>query len=217
MAKSAISTEDLDSQYRRPSGTLGRRIGREMAQNHLPENLWTVARLDPQPGDYILEIGFGPGVAIQELSRHVTTGLIAGVDFSETMVYEASRRNARAIQTGLVKLHCADVATLPFDDASFDKVYSIHSLYFWPEPLKALKEIQRVLRPNGIVVVTVLPKDKWSANPPDSALKYGTPECIPYYGHEIETLMASAGFDSTRVEADAATGNDSSYSVLGMK
>jgi ubiquinone/menaquinone biosynthesis C-methylase UbiE len=217
MAKSTTSTEDLDSQYRRPSGTLGRRIGREMAQNHLPENLWTIARLNPQPEDYILEIGFGPGVAIQELSRHVTAGLIAGVDFSETMVREASKRNARAIQTGLVELHCGDVTALPFDDGSFDKACSIHSLYFWPEPLKAFKEIQRVLKPNGMVVITLLPKDKWPANPPGSALKYGTTECIPYYGHEIEALMASAGFRSTRVEADLAPRNDSNFSVLGMK
>jgi ubiquinone/menaquinone biosynthesis C-methylase UbiE len=217
MAKSTITPDDLDSQYRFPSGTLGRRIGREMAQNHLSENLWTVTRLNPQPEDCILEIGFGPGVAIQELSKHISTGLIAGVDYSGTMVREASRRNARAIKAGLVALYNGNVTALPFAAESFDKAYSIHGLYFWPEPLRALREIQHVLKPGGMVVITVLPKEKWPANAPGSALTYGTPECTPYFGYEIEELMTAAGFHSTHVEADLVDASASNYSVLGMK
>ena len=51
----------IDGQYRRPTGLLGRYVGDGMARDHQPENQWTVACLDPQPGDRILELGFGPG------------------------------------------------------------------------------------------------------------------------------------------------------------
>jgi ubiquinone/menaquinone biosynthesis C-methylase UbiE len=217
MAKSETNTDNLDDQYRCPSGTVGRRIGREMARDHMSETLWTVAQLNPEPAGRILEIGFGPGVAIEELSKHVTSGLIVGVDYSETMVREASKRNARAIKAGLVELHNGDVIALPFDDASFDQAYSIHSIYFWPEPLKAFKELQRVLKPNGLLVITMLPKDKWPANPPGSSLEYGKPECIPYFGHEIEEMMVAAGFRSTHVESDSSPTNKSNFSVFGTK
>jgi ubiquinone/menaquinone biosynthesis C-methylase UbiE len=217
MAKSQATTQDLDSQYRRPFGTLGRKIGREMAHNHLPENLWTIAQLKPQTGDHILEIGFGPGVAIQELSKVVTTGLVAGVDFSETMVREASKRNASAIQMGFVELHYGDASALPFADAAFDKAYSIHSIYFWPQPLKALTELHRVLKPGGQLVITILPKHRWPPNAPGSSLDYGTPECTPYFSHELEMMMVAAGFGSTRVVVDTDSTHKSNFSVLGVK
>jgi ubiquinone/menaquinone biosynthesis C-methylase UbiE len=217
MTPSKSATDNLEHQYRRPFGMVGRRIGREMARGHLSENLWTVARLNPEQADHILEIGFGPGVAIEELSKRVTSGLIAGVDCSETMVREAGKRNAHAIQAGLVELHCGDVTALPFDDASFDKAYSIHSIYFWSEPLKALKELQRVLKPNGTLLITMLPKDKWPANPPGSSFEYGTPECVPYFGREIEEMMIAAGFRLTHVEADSSSTDKSNFSVFGTK
>ena len=211
------SVEELNSQYRRPSGKLGRKIGGEMARDHLPENLWTVARLDPRPSERILEIGFGPGVAIAELAKVVTSGLVAGIDFSETMVEEASARNAAAIQAGLVDLRYGDAAELPFADASFDKAYSIHSIYFWPRPLDALRELQRVLKPGGMLVITMLPKDKWPANAPGSPLAFGTAECIPYFGSELEEMMIAAGFHSTRIEADEPSAGASNFSVVGVK
>ncbi|HLA43151.1 MAG TPA: hypothetical protein VJZ27_06940, partial [Aggregatilineales bacterium] len=82
----------LDRQYRQPSGLIGRWIGQRMASQHIPENLWTVELLKPQKYDHILEIGFGPGVAIQALTQHVTEGWIAGIDFSQTMVRTAQKR-----------------------------------------------------------------------------------------------------------------------------
>jgi ubiquinone/menaquinone biosynthesis C-methylase UbiE len=208
---------DFDSQYRRPSGALGQRIGQEMARDHVPENLWTVARLNPQPADRILEIGFGPGIAIEALAAQVSTGWIAGIDFSELMVSEASKRNAAAIEAGRVTLQYGDAATLPFKDELFDKVFSIHAVYFWSDPMDVLREAWRVLKPGGLLVITMLPKDRWSPNASGSALEYGTAECIPYFGSELEQMMREAGFSSTRIEADAGEVHRSNFSVLGTK
>jgi ubiquinone/menaquinone biosynthesis C-methylase UbiE len=211
---------DLDSQYRRPFGEVGRKVARDMARDHLPENLWTIAQLDPQASDHILEVGFGPGVAVEELLRRVTAGRVAGVDFSETMVSEAGRRNAEAIRAGRADLRYGEAEELPFSDASFDKAFSIHSIYFWSQPLTALKELHRVLKPGGLLVITMLPKDRWPPNAPGSALEFGTPECTPYFATEVERLMLEAGFTMTRVDADQTPENAphrSNFSVLATK
>lgn len=188
-----------------------------MARDHLPENLWTVAHLDPQPTDHILELGFGLGVAIHRLSKIVTEGAIAGIDYSRTMVKAARMRNAAAVRAGRVDLRHGDAAELPLNDASFDKAYSIHAIYFWPKPLAVLTEVQRVLKKGGLLVITVLPREKWPPNPPGSLPEVGTPQCIPYSGDTISQMMTTAGFSCTSIESDLDAEHASNFSVIGVK
>lgn len=220
MAQSEPDEQDLDSQYRRPFGEVGRRIGQEMACDHLPENLWTIAQLDLQPTDRVLEIGFGPGVAVEEILKRLTAGQVAGIDYSKLMVGEASQRNIDDIKAGRADLRYGEASELPFADAAFDKALSIHSIYFWAQPRQALRELHRVLKPGGLLVITMLPKNRWPPNPAGAALEYGTPECTPYFGSEIEEMLVEAGFSEARIEADqesVAGSHASNYSVLGTK
>jgi ubiquinone/menaquinone biosynthesis C-methylase UbiE len=217
MSQTDRDENDLDSQHRRPFGEVGRKVGQAMSQNHLPENLWTVKQLNPQPTDYILEVGFGPGVAVQELLKSVTNGLAAGIDFSEIMVSAARERNVDAVQSGQADLRYGEASALPFEDAFFDKAFSIHSIYFWPQPLIGIKELYRVLKPGGLLVITVLPKETWPPNAPGSALEFGTPECTPYFASQIEQMMLTAGFSMTSIAANQELAAMSNFSVLGMK
>jgi ubiquinone/menaquinone biosynthesis C-methylase UbiE len=206
----------IDGQYRRPSGLLGRWIGRKMAQQHVPENEWTVGLLNAQPTDHILEVGFGPGLAVEQLARTVTHGHIAGVDFSRTMVGAARKRNARAVREGRVDLRFGDAASLPFAAVEFDKAFSIHSIYFWPDPNRALAEIYRVLKPGGLLALTILPTEKWGGDDPTKPL--GTPECKPYSGLDLQLMLRDAGFSTSRIEADSGLGaSPSNYSVVAVK
>jgi ubiquinone/menaquinone biosynthesis C-methylase UbiE len=208
-------TKILDRQYRRPTGLLGFFIGRQMARDHQPENLWTVSILNAQPSDHILELGFGSGFAIQALTKVVTQGKISGVDYSRVMVSAARWRNSRAIKTGRVDLRWADAAALPFDDHSFDKAYSIHSIYFWPQPLVALKEVWRVLKPDGSLVMTILPREEMEVMFPDSLSE--TPEFKSYSGEELAQLLIQAGFSETRIASDTNPAYRSNFSVIGVK
>jgi ubiquinone/menaquinone biosynthesis C-methylase UbiE len=205
----------IDGQFRRPSGLLGRYIGAGMARDHQPENQWTVACLDPQPGDRILEIGFGPGVAVEALAARLTAGQVAGIDFSRTMVGAARRRNAAAVRAGRVDLRHGDAAQLPFPDQSFDKVFGIHTVYFWPRPALVLREAWRVLRPGGLMLLTILPREKWNPNDPDAPA--GTPQCRPYTAAELMALYAAAGFGEPRLQADPNPRHPSNCCVSARK
>jgi SAM-dependent methyltransferase len=218
MTKPTHDEPTLDDQYRKPSGAVGQRIGQEMAKDHLPENQWTITHLNPQPADHILEIGFGPGVAIELLLPHIPNGRIAGIDHSELMVSEAQQRNALAVQQGRADLrHATADAALPFPDTTFDKVFTIHTLYFWRDPMSVLRDIHRVLKPGGTLLITMLPKEKWGANPPGSVLAYGTPDCTPYSIPELEQMLRDVGFHTIKTVMDDNETHRSNLSVIGTK
>ena len=200
----------IDRQYRRPSGLVGRYIGGLMVKQHAPENEWTVALLDAKSDDTILEIGFGGGYAIQRLSGVVTHGRLAGVDLSPTMVSQARRRNAAAVAAGRVDLRLGEASQLPFTTASFDKAFSIHSVYFWAQPMAALREVRRVLKPGGWLLLTLLPK-AGSAGAADS----GTAEFHPYTGADVQALLSEAGFVADEIRDGAGEGHRSNYTVIG--
>ena len=204
----------IDGQYRQPTGPIGRWIGGKMARQHQPENYWTVNLLDVQPTDHILEVGFGPGIAVEAVVSHATNGLVAGIDFSQTMVSAARKRNAAAVRAGKVDLRYGDAAHLPFAANTFDKAYSIHSIYFWPDPTAVLTGIHNVLKPDGMLMLTVLPKEKWNPENPELA---GTAECKPYYGEDLKALLTKVGFRDLKIEADPNPATPSNYSVIGRK
>src|SRR5215207_10369885 len=94
------------TQFGRPHGFAGRLAGWEMAlrPSNRKRNRWAVALLEVQPHDCVLEVGFGPGLAIRELVRRATDGLVMGIDHSEVMVRQAAVRNRAAVEQGRVEL-----------------------------------------------------------------------------------------------------------------
>jgi ubiquinone/menaquinone biosynthesis C-methylase UbiE len=185
----------IASQFRTPSGVLGRLIGNGMARGNEPEARWTVDLLNIQPHTRVLEIGFGPGVAIEYAAKRAPQGHISGIDYSKTMVQSARKRNADAIRTGLVDLTYGDVRSLPYEDATFDRVLTIHCIYFWAEPATCLREVRRVLRTDGVLAITIQPKDKWIRRRPPADV------FTLYSSSEVAQLVTDVGFRNARVEA----------------
>jgi SAM-dependent methyltransferase len=145
--------EWIARQAARPSGVLGRLLGRVMAVETAEANRLALELLEPRRTDHVLEIGFGHGATIERLSRTVDDGVVAGIDVSHAMLKLARRRNCAAIARGRVQLSLGSVDQLPHRDAEFDRVLSVHTLYFWPEPQRAFAEIRRVLKPSGRLVL----------------------------------------------------------------
>jgi ubiquinone/menaquinone biosynthesis C-methylase UbiE len=200
----------VTNQYGNPSGLIGKFIGNGMAKRNVYDAQWTVTLLDIQPQQRVLEIGFGPGVSTQIVAEKATQGFVAGIDHSQTMIHAASRRNAQVIQSGRMELKQGDAAYLPYPDESFDVALSLHSIYFWQNPLDCLKEIRRVLKPNGTVAITILPKDKWRQNLDPSAMTL-------YFGEDIASMFSQAGYRNVHVEVPPREARSSLECVIGAK
>jgi ubiquinone/menaquinone biosynthesis C-methylase UbiE len=151
-----------------------------MALKNRERSSWVLSQLRLQPSDRVLEIGFGPGVDVARAAAR--SAFVAGADMSDAMLRQAVRRNAAAIREGRVDLRRAAMPSLPFDDASFNKVFSINSFQFWPEKIRSLVAIRRVVRPGGLVAIAVQPRNQGAT---DATSKET--------GEEIVCAMKSAG------------------------
>lgn len=149
-------------QFGHPRGAAGNIAGWVMAHrsSNVERNRWIVSVLDVQPGQRILEVGFGPGVAIAEMARRVgPTGHVYAIDRSGVMLRHASRRNAAAIRSGQVTLAAAPVEALPPGfEGPFDVIYAVNSMGFWPSPAERLTELARLLAPGGRIAIANQPR-----------------------------------------------------------
>ena len=136
-------------QFSGPSGPLGRLAGRLMARLNGPLNDWAVDLLELSAADRVLEVGYGPGLAIERIAARASQGLVVGVDRSELMRRQAARRNRTALAAGRVELHVGSAERLPAPAASFTHALAVNSLQFWPDLPAAFDELRRVLRPQG--------------------------------------------------------------------
>jgi SAM-dependent methyltransferase len=152
----------VGEQFARPTGILGILAGVVMAGSNRDLNRWAVSLLDLRGDERVLEVGFGPGVAIQELSRSVPDGFVFGLDGSGVMLRQASRRNARAIREGRVALALGDVAgvaDLCASGAPFDRILSVNSAPFWEDRPARLRDLLGQLRPGGGIALAVQPRE----------------------------------------------------------
>jgi SAM-dependent methyltransferase len=180
----------LRAQFGRPSGWIGTLVGRIMVgtPSNLERTEWTVALLDVKPSDRVLEIGFGPGLAIELLASQLPRGFVAGIDHSEVMVRQASKRNAEAIREGRVSLQVGSASAPPAFSQPFDAIFTINSIHFWNEPEQCLAGLRTLLRPGGRVAVTLQPR---SHN--------ATDETARIIGEELVATLERAGFSECRL------------------
>ncbi len=139
--------------FGRRKGVLGRLGAVIMARVNQDAAAQIIELLEVRPGDKVLEIGFGPGVAIQMLLRRVPAGSVAAVDPSPEMVRQAAARNADALRDRRVDLRTGSVESLPFADETFDKAFAINSMQVWPDARGGLREIRRVLKHGGRIAL----------------------------------------------------------------
>ncbi len=126
--------------------------------SNLQRSRWAVELLGIQPTDRVIEFGCGPGVAIAALASQASHGMVVGVDHSEVMIRQASRRNGAAIRAGRVRLIHAPVEHLRTSDQPFDAALAINTVGFWPEPEARLREICHVLRLGGRIALVSQPR-----------------------------------------------------------
>jgi SAM-dependent methyltransferase len=166
-----------------------------------------------RPGLRLLDVGCGPGAITLGLAELVQPGEVVGVDVQTSQVEDA-RRLAAERGVGNARFEVADVYRLPFPDGSFDAVFAHAVLMHLREPVRALQEMHRVLRPGGIAG---LRDPDWGAELffPETpvveqfrALRVRVRQengSDPYFGRQQRRCLLEAGF--ARAEATASVGS----------
>jgi len=179
------------AQFRRPTGVLGRLVGFVMATrpSNRERNRRTVELLQIRETDRVLEIGFGPGLAIEAAAGFARRGKVVGLDHSEVMLRRAARRNAAAIAAGRVELHLASAEAPPPFAEPFDKLMASNVHMFLDDPVSVLGRWLAVLRPGGLIAITHQSR-KQGATDTDSASG----------AERIASDLGAAGFIDVQIE-----------------
>ena len=173
-------------QLARPS----RLTGRLMNLANASVNEQAVELLELSSEHRVLEVGFGGGVALTKLAGRVA--FVAGIDPSEPVVRAACRRFHDEIATGRVQIREAVVDAIPFEGASFDRALSVNTIYFWSDPDTGLREVLRLLKPGGRLVLATEAR-----RVPRRITKHGF---TLYTEEEQIGLLQRAGFSNVRIE-----------------
>jgi len=140
-------------QVRKPSRWIGGRFLRAMNVAHSALTDWGLAHVEIGKGFTILDVGCGGGRTVGKLADAAPEGKVYGIDYSAESVAVSRRENAGTVAQGRVEIGRASVSKLPFPDDRFDLVTAVETQYYWPDPVGDMKEIRRVLKPGGRVVV----------------------------------------------------------------
>jgi SAM-dependent methyltransferase len=179
---------------RKPEGEIGRTLADSMSERNWSVYEAAFKRLGVQAGERLFEVGFGNGKLAPRLLALARGVTYTGIDFSETMVGEAEAFNRGLIEAGRAAFRFASVEEIPFAAGSFDRALTVNTIYFWPEPVRALAEIRRVLRPGGLLLVSVGNPEQMQRDPVHS---HG----FRLYGQaRLQELHENAGFHDVEVE-----------------
>jgi SAM-dependent methyltransferase len=185
----------IGKQLQHPRGLFGKILFAWMTRMTIAHARWTVGLMDIQPNDDILEIGFGSGANIKLLLQRAVRGSVTGVEISETAIEMASKKNAKAISEGKVKLHQAAGNALPFETGVYDRACTVATAYVIEDPGAVFNEMYRVLKPQGRAAVTFPVRENF--------MKFKPVGTEGFYLHELadlEKAFRDAGFVNCRTE-----------------
>jgi ubiquinone/menaquinone biosynthesis C-methylase UbiE len=190
-----IPKKFLAAQLRQPSGLFGKFfMGDFLNKGNEKINHLTVELLDVKPTDRVLDIGFGGGVTIEEMVKTIDTGKIYGVDFSQAMVAKAKQKFKKLIKSGKVSIEFGDVSQLPFADKTFDKICTVNTIYFWNDTSVSFREIRRVMKKGGKLIISIRSADKMKDLPfTKHNFKLYAPE-------DVKHLLVGAGFNNVSID-----------------
>jgi ubiquinone/menaquinone biosynthesis C-methylase UbiE len=123
-----------------------------------------------RPGMSLLDCGCGPGSITTDFAKLVAPGQVVGIDLDAD---EVERATARAAELGVtnVKFRVGDVYELPFADETFDAVFSNAVLDHLRDPIAALREMHRILKPGGVAGIRTSDRDGYFFAPTDPLLE----------------------------------------------
>jgi SAM-dependent methyltransferase len=184
----------INRQAAMPRGLFGRLLGVIWPWEHARVNAEVRNRLDLRPGQRVLEIGSGPGEALRKAALQTQGGKVVGVDVSALMVRLATDRNRKAIARGEVEVRLGDGVSLGLEGEAFDRIFSVHCIYFWRDLDGTLAQLAAALKHDGKLVLAFRPEgDDIPARFRDPTYRFPRPG-------EVEAALQRVGLDLVRSE-----------------
>lgn len=193
------------NQVRKPTRWVGRLVARTMNRSHAAMTDWALGHVRIAPDATILDVGCGGGATVGKLAALAPEGKVHGVDHSRGSVAESAHRNAALIGSGQVVIQLASVSHLPFKDDEIDLATAFETQYYWPDPVNDLKEILRVLRPGGTLLVAAEAYSRRDGSRLEASAMKLLGSRVPSVEDE-RRLFRSAGFDSIQVITEPSRG-----------
>ncbi len=189
---------------RRPAGAEGTAMLERMNESHYEVTGWGLSHWHIQPADRILDIGCGGGATLHRMAKENGSGSLTGLDYSEISLEASAANNAELLQSGRLQLVQGSVEVMPFETASFDKIVTVESFYFWPQPQENLREVRRVLGENGtfLLIADIYGGAELSEKTLANIQAYHMCNPSP---QEFETYFQKAGFTNVRVHLKEGT------------
>ncbi|AKK73685.1 methyltransferase type 11 [Chryseobacterium gallinarum] len=209
--------KNLAKHLANPQGDKGIEIGEMMNATNISMTLESARMLLIEDHDRILEIGHGNAGHLKNILSLAKDLHYTGVDISETMYNEARKLNKEFEAQAQFVLYGGE--KLPFEDQSFDKIFTVNTVYFWKNPVEFLNEIWRVLKDNGTFVLTFGQK-KFMEKLPFTEYNFTL-----YSNSEMEQLVSKSSFKRMKIsekeeEIKSKTGDETIqriYTVLTIK
>lgn len=186
----------IANQFRKPSGLGGRIVSFLMKRGNSFAYDKIIEELDIKQNDHILEIGYGHGIGIDRICNTFDCR-ITGIDFSELMHKEATKRNRKHLEKKKVSLNFGDYLTFTCNENAFDKIYFTNVIYFWNKIETPFRKIRNELKSDGVFCFFMAQSENLRK------MKFTTDDVFNKY--EIEYVvkeLENAGFRDIKYKLD---------------
>ena len=200
-----------------PQGEKGIEIGEMMNTTNIGMTLESIKMLLIEDDEAILEIGHGNAAHVKSILNKARNIKYTGIDISETMHHEAKRLNEEYKNQTDFLLYEGE--KLPFEDKTFDKIFTVNTVYFWKQPVEYLNQIYRVLKDNGTFILTFGQRSFMEKLP------FTQFDFTLYNTDEMEETVSKSHFQRMKIsekeeEVKSKTANETitrNYTVLTIK
>jgi SAM-dependent methyltransferase len=150
--------KEIARQLSCPQGEDGIAMGENMNLNNIGMTRASIAALGLKDGESVLELGHGNCGHLNEVLSAGNNITYQGLEISVDMQKAAQHINSIAIAKGNAAFSLYNGIVVPFTNDSFDKIFTVNTLYFWEDAPALLSEIARVLKPDGRCIITFADK-----------------------------------------------------------
>lgn len=144
----------IEQQLRCPDGEMGIEMGKRMNVFNQAMTNSTIDLLALEDKNVVLELGHGNGGHVQSLLQKANNIQYYGLDISETMHEQAKVLNQALVEKQAVDFQLYDGLHIPFEEDFFDKIMTVNTIYFWADAKQLMAELARVLKPQGMAIIT---------------------------------------------------------------